>query len=182
MKIEINVLPDGQKEKIKEEKKIGFALKMAFAFVAVLLLVNCCLVSYARQFLELNIRRRKNRVKRRFRKVPEKKASWKKFFRTQTVQVTNVSKISSNIPNWARVLARISELCPDGIRINQLSADGSQLKISGFSKTRDDFLNFQDKLKTEGFQFPVDISNLVASNDFNFDLEISVPQDYLIRK
>lgn len=96
--------------------------------------------------------------------------------------MTKISKISSNIPNWARVLVRISELSPDGIRIDQLSADGSQLKISGFSKTRDDFLNFQDKLKTEGFQFPVDISNLVASTDFDFDLEITVPQDYLIRK
>jgi len=105
-----------------------------------------------------------------------------KVFQDTNNQVANVSKISSNIPNWARVLVRISELSPDGIRINQLSADGSQLKISGFSKTRDDFLTFQEKLNGEGFQSPVDLSNLVASNDFNFDLQLNIPQDYLIRK
>ena len=43
MKIEINVLPDKQKEKIREEKKIGFALKLVFSFVGALLLLNAVL-------------------------------------------------------------------------------------------------------------------------------------------
>ena len=181
MKIEINVLPDKQKEKIKEEKKIGFALKMAFAFIAVLILIN--VVLYLMQtVLGIEYRAAKESSEASLVKSSGKENQLEKVFQDTNSQVTNVSKISSNIPNWARVLVRISELCPEGIRISHLSADGSQIKISGFSKTRDDFLTFQDKLKTEGFQFSVDISNLVASNDFDFDLVITVPQDYLIRK
>jgi len=181
MKIEINVLPDKQKEKIREEKKIGFALKMAFAFIVVLLLVNSVLY-LMRIVLDIEYKAAKASSEASLSRSPGKENQLEKVFQDTNSQVTNVSKISSNIPNWARVLVRISELCPEGIRLSQLSADGSQLKISGFSKTRDDFLNFQDKLKTDGFQFSVDISNLVASNDFNFDLVLTVPQDYLIRK
>lgn len=181
MKIEINVLPDKQKEKIKEEKKIGFTLKMAFVFVAVLLLVNSVLF-LMRMILNIEYQAAKDSSAASLSRSSGKEDQLEKIFQDASSQVTNVSKISSNLPNWARVLARLSELSPEGIRINQLSADGSQLKISGFSKTRDDFLDFQGKLKMEGFQFPVDISNLVASADFDFDLEISIPQDYLIRK
>ena len=181
MKIEINVLPDKQKVKIREEKKIGFALKMAFIFVAVLVLVNTVLF-LMRMVLNIEYQAAKQASAVSLSRGSGKEDQLEKIFQDANGQVTKISKISSNIPNWARVLVRISELSPDGIRIDQLSADGSQLKISGFSKTRDDFLNFQDKLKTEGFQFPVDISNLVASTDFDFDLEITVPQDYLIRK
>ena len=181
MKIEINVLPDKQKEKIREEKKIGFALKMAFVFIVVLLLVNSVLY-LMRIVLDIEYKAAKASSEASLSRSPGKENQLEKVFQDTNSQVTNVSKISSNIPNWARVLVRISELCTEGIRLSQLSADGSQLKISGFSKTRDDFLNFQDKLKTDGFQFSVDISNLVASNDFNFDLVLTVPQDYLIRK
>ena len=181
MKIKINVLPDKQKEKIKEERKIGFALKMAFAFVAVLLLVNSVLY-LMRVVLNIEYQAAKVSSEASLVKSSGKENQLEKVFQEANSQVANASKISSNIPNWARVLVRISELCPEGIRVSQLSADGPQLKISGFSKTRDDFLTFQGKLKTEGFQFSVDISNLVASNDFNFDLELNIPQDYLIRK
>jgi len=181
MKVEINVLPDGQKEKIREEKKIGFVLKLAFSFIAVILVANAVL--YLMQtVLGIEYQAAKKSSEASFSKVAGKENQLEKVFQDTNSQVTNVSKISSNIPSWARVLVRISELSPEGIRINQLSADGSQLKISGFSKTRDDFLAFQDKLKAERFQFSVNISNLVASNDFNFDLNLTVPQDYLIRK
>jgi Tfp pilus assembly protein PilN len=181
MRIEINVLPDKQKEKMREDKRIGFALKMAFSFVAVLLLINSVLY-LMRMVLNIEYQAAKESSAATLAKSFGKESQLEKVFHDASSQVANTSKISSNIPNWARVLVRISELCPEGIRIKQLSADGSELKISGFSKKRDDFLNFQGKLKTEGFQFPVDISNLVASNDFDFDLTLTIPQDYLIRE
>jgi len=51
-----------------------------------------------------------------------------------------------------------------------------------FQRQETIFWIFRTNSKTDGFQFSVDISNLVASNDFNFDLALTVPQDYLIRK
>jgi hypothetical protein len=181
MKIEINVLPDEQKEKIKEERKIGALLKMALAFVAMLLMANVVLY-LMRIVLTIEYHASQKSSGAAVLKSFGKEGQLEKIFQETNIQVAKTSKISSATSNWARVLVRISELTPDGIRITQLSADGSQLKISGFSKTRDDFLNFQNKLKEEGFQFPVNISNLVASNDFNFDLDLAVPQNYLIHE
>lgn len=170
-----------EKEKIKEEKKIGFVLKLVFSFVAVLLLLNAVLYM-VQMVLGIEYQAAKKSSETTYAKNSRKESQQEKVFQDTNVQVANLSKISSKIPNWARVLARISELSQNGIRINQLSADGAQLKISGFSKTRDDFLAFQDKLKNEGFQFSVDISNLVSSQNFNFDLQVNIPQDYLIPK
>ena len=181
MKIDINVLPDSQKEKIREEKKIGLALKLVFSFVGALLLLNAVL--YLLQgILGIEYQAAKKSSETAQTKNSGNENNIEKVFQDTNSQVAKLSKINSSIPNWARVLARISEMSPDGIRMSQLSADGSHLKISGFSKTRDDFLNFQSKLKAEGFQFTVDISNLVASENFNFDLEVDIPQNYLIRK
>lgn len=181
MKIEINVLPDKQKEKIKEEKKIGFTIRLIFGFIAVLILIN--VVLYLMQtVLGIEYKAAKESSGASLIKSSGKENQLEKNFQDTNDQVAKTSKISLNLPNWARVLARISELCPDGIRVSQFSADGAQLKISGFSKSREAFLDFQDKLQNEGFQFSTDISNLVASKDFNFVLATNIPQDYLNRK
>lgn len=181
MKIDINVLSDDQKEKIKEEKKIGFALKLGVSFVGALLLLNGVFF-LLQSILGIEYQAAQKSGSHSLAGSMAKESQLEKVFQEANSQVSALAKISSATPNWARVLARISELCPSDIRIKQLSAEGGQIKISGFSKTRDAFLDFQDKLKSEGFQFPVDISNLVASNDFDFDLEPSIPEDYLIRK
>jgi Tfp pilus assembly protein PilN len=181
MKININVLSDNQKEKIREERKIGFALKMGFAFVAALLLLNGVL--YLLQgILGIEYLAAQKSSSRSFAGSMAEEVQLEKVFQETNNQVSALSKISSAIPNWARVLARISELCPSDVRIKKLSAGSNLLKISGFSKTREAFLDFQNKLKNEGFQFSTDISNLVASNNFDFELELTIPEDYLIRK
>lgn len=181
MKIDINILPYGEREKLKEEKKIGFALKLAFSFVAVLLFTNAVLF-LMQMVLGIEYQAAKYSSEKSAVKNTEKEDQLERTFEDTNKQVANFSRIGSGIPNWARVLVRVSELCPDGIRISRLSAEENQIEIAGFAKTRDDFLDFQNSLKAEGFQFSSDISNLVASRDFNFDLSVGISQDYLIRK
>lgn len=181
MKIDINVLPDDQKEKIREEKKIGLALKLGVSFIGALLLLNGVLY-LLQSTLGIEYQAAQKSGSHSFAGGMAKEVQLEKVFQETNNQVAALARISSTVPNWARVLARISELCPNDVRIKKLSAESNQIKISGFSKTRDAFLDFQNKLKSEGFQFPVDISNLVASNDFDFDLELNIPEDYLIRK
>jgi len=181
MKIDINVLSDDQKEKIKEERRIGFALKLGFAFIASLVLLNGVLY-LLQSVLRIEFQAAQKSSDRSFAGSMAKEVQLEKIFQEANGQVNTLSKISSTIPNWARVLARISEICPSDVRMKKLSAGENRLKISGFSKTREAFLDFQNRLKNEGFQFSVDISNLVASNNFDFELELTIPEDYLIRK
>ena len=181
MKIDINVLSDDQKEKIREERRIGFALKLGVAFIASLLLLNGVLY-LLQSVLGIEYQAAQKASSRSFAGGMAKEVQMEKVFQETNSQVSALTKISSAIPNWARVLARISELCPSDVRTKKLSAGSNQIKISGFSKTREAFLDFQSKLKNEGFQFSTDISNLVASSNFDFELEPNIPEDYLIRK
>jgi len=181
MKIEINILPDSEKEKIKEEKKIGFVLELFFSFIAVLLLVN--VVLYFMQIgLDIEYKAAKKSSEASFSKNYGKENQLEKYFQETDSQVKKISQISSSISNWSKVLRRLSELSPEGIRISKITVRESQLNVSGFSKTRDDFLNFQDRLKAESFLFSVDLSNLVASSNFDFDLELKITENYLIRE
>jgi len=181
MKISINVIPYEEKERLQEEEKIGFALKLAFSFAGVLLLANAVLF-LMQVVLGIEYKAAEYSSEMSVAKNTEKQDQLEKVFESANKQVSNLSKTSSSIPNWARVLVRVSELRPDGVRIDRLAAGESKLEIAGFAKTRDDFLDFQNSLRAEGFQFSVDVSNLVASRDFNFDLNVDIPQDYLVRK
>jgi Tfp pilus assembly protein PilN len=181
MEIEINVLPDAEKEKIKEEKKTGFSLRLVLGFVAVLILVN--VVLYLMQIvLGIEYKAAKKASETSLSRNLGKENQLEKVFQETNAQVLAISRINAKLPNWARILVRISELCPEGIRTNHLAYDGTRLNLSGFAKSREGFIEFQNRLKGDGLQFSNDISNLVASKDFNFDLEITVPPDYLIRK
>jgi Tfp pilus assembly protein PilN len=181
MNISINVLPDKQKEKIREERKISFIMKLAFSFIVALLIINTMLY-LAQMILGIEYQAAKESSTNYSQKKLGEEENLEDIFKEVNSQVSIFSKTMSGLPGWARVLARISELCPGGVRIEGISVDGMEMKISGFAKTRDDFLNFQENLKKEGFQSPVDVSNLVSSKDFNFELNLGISEDYLILK
>lgn len=181
MRVNVNVLPDVQKAKIKEEKKIGFVLKLGLSFIATLLLLNAVLF-LMQGILGIEYQAAKKSSGYSLAGGEAKENQLEKTFQETNSQVSALAKINSGIPHWAKVLARTSELCPDEIRLKQISADGTHFKISGFAKTRDGFLAFQNSLKNEGFQFSVDISNLVASENFDFDLDLTIPDSYLYSK
>ena len=96
MKIEINVLPDTEKEKIKEEKKIGFALKLAFSFIAVLLLLNATLF-FVQITLRIEYQAAKKSSETTSAKNIGKENQLKEVFEATNSQVANFSRIKSNI-------------------------------------------------------------------------------------
>jgi len=181
MNISINVLPNAQKEKRAEEKKIGFVLRMGLSLAAVLLLLNAVLfLMQVILSIEYQAARKSSEVT--LQKKGGKENQSENVLSETNKQVGSLKKIEAHIPKWSHALTRVSEICPADVRITSLEAEENHLKMSGFSKTREAFLDFQEKLKAEGYQFSVNISNLVASKDFNFDLEMTVPEEYLARE
>ena len=95
MKIEINVLPYEEKEKLKEEKKIGFVMKIVVSFIAVLMLLN--VVLYLMQVvLGIEYKAAKNASVASFSKNSGKEKQMEKTFQETSTQVAKISKISSN--------------------------------------------------------------------------------------
>lgn len=181
MKIKINVLPDVQKEKRIQEKKTSLVLRVGISSIAVLVLLNAILFLMG---IVLNIEyqaAKKSSEHAVVRSIGEEKQS-ENIFREIGSLAATLSGVKAGLPHWARVLVRISEMSSEEIRVKSLAAEENRLKISGFAKTREALLSFQGELKKEGFQVPSNISNLVASRDFDFVLEVTVPDDYLTRK
>jgi Tfp pilus assembly protein PilO len=103
-------------------------LKLAFSFVAVLLLANAVLY-LIQTVLSIEYQAAKKSSEATQTKNIGKENRMKKIFQETNNQVTGLSKISSSLPNWARVLARISELCPNDVRIKQLSSQSNSLAL-----------------------------------------------------
>ncbi|MDD3486929.1 MAG: PilN domain-containing protein [Candidatus Moranbacteria bacterium] len=181
MDVNINILPDYQKEKIEKEQKDRLVVKIFVSVILALIIVNVILVL---MYFVLNIEYQAGKKSSDSfnQNNIDKEIGLEKIFQEADKQVLALSKISQNSSDWAKVLTRIAVLTPDGVKISQISANGTNLKISGFSKTRDDFLVFQDNLASDGLQFPVDISNLVSADNLNFDLDMEIPKEYLMRK
>lgn len=181
MKINISVLTDAQKEKRNQERKYVHFLKIGMSLVIALALLN---VIFFLMLVVLNIEYRA--AKKSSEYSVEKSASHgddsMKTFQEVGSQVATLAKIKSEIPHWARVLVKISQTCPAEIRITKATAQQNHLKISGFAKTREAYLEFQERLRQENFQSPSDVANLVTSRDFNFELDITMPAQYLYQE
>ncbi|MFA5926292.1 MAG: hypothetical protein WC831_05190 [Parcubacteria group bacterium] len=181
MKVNVNILPDEQKEKKEIEKKIGKIGRFGFSIVFVFIIFLAILFS-AKFVLEIDYKS----VQETFRGGSEKSNSDIKqtedFLSDINSTAKKINKMSSETPRWSKVLKKISEISSPDLRITLIHAEGVHVIIGGFSKTREAFLDFQEKLEKEGYKkINSPISNLVSPKDFNFEIEMDIDAEYLNR-
>lgn len=179
MKIKINILPDGQKEERITERKIGavlrFGLSICFAlafFSSVILAVQ--IILYA-DFISAKASSESHR-----QNVDKESEQAEKFLEDVNSISQRVSKTSGETPRWSKVFLEISRITPGDIKLTSVRVEKEHMKIAGFSKTREAFLEFQEKLKGEGFKnLASPVSNVVSPKDFNFEMEADMDKNYL---
>ncbi len=179
MKVTINVLPDSQKEKVVQEKKFYFVLQMGFSLITALMVL--LVVLFAIQLvLGIEYQAAKQSALGA-NQLSEDTNQSENFLKEVNEYAKKIDKIDSEITHWSRLLVRLSEICPAGIRISSIHTEDYHLKISGIAETREAFLDFQDKLENEGFEnISSPISNIVSPKNFSFDIEIDLDEGYLI--
>lgn len=178
--IKLNLLSDKEKEKRKAEDKIGSILSAGFSTIFVLLLLLAITLS-AQLVLNINLKsaQEESRVQSDGKSLQEIAEAEKILAELNTI--SQKIKISSGeMPHWSKVMARISGFCPPDLKITSIHAEKEHLKLNGFSKTREAFLEFQEGLRQDGFANLVSpVSNLVSPKDFNFSIEVDLRNDYL---
>src|SRR3990172_7626993 len=108
MKISIDVLPDEQKEKRNQEKRIASIFKIGTSFVLALLVLNA--VFFLMQIvLNIEYQAAKKSSESSSEKNSHQEERMENGFREVGRQVLALSKIKSEIPNWARVLVIASQ-------------------------------------------------------------------------
>ena len=179
MKIKINILPDEQKEKREIERKIGILGRFGFSLIFVLLILIAVLFS-AELILNIEYRSVQSATNDNSATADKDMKQTEDFLDEVNVSAQKINNISSNIPRWSKVLKRLSDISPPNLRINLIHVEGSHLQLKGFSKSREALLDFQEKLKTEGYKnINSPISNLVSPKNFDFEIEMDVDSKYL---
>jgi Tfp pilus assembly protein PilN len=179
MKININILPDEQKEKRGIENKIGAVGRFGSSLIFVLLFLTAVLFC-AKLVLNINFRSVEDSANDHPGVADEEMKQTEAFLNEVNASTHNISNISSNTPRWSKVLKKMSDISPPDMRISLIHVEGVHIKLQGFSKSREAFLDFQEKLKTEGYKnINSPLSNLVSPKNFNFEIEMDVDSKYL---
>jgi hypothetical protein len=180
MKINVNILPDEQKEKRKIDKTVGIIGRFGISLMLVLLVLAAVLFA-ARLILDIGSRSIQDTSGGYTGNADKEIKQTEKFFNEANASAQKINKISSGIPYWSKVMKKLSEISPPDLRLTLIHVEKEHIKLSGFSKNRDpSFLDFQEKLKAEGFKnINSPNSNLVSKKDFNFDIEMDVDSKYL---
>jgi Tfp pilus assembly protein PilN len=179
MKIKINILPDEQKEKRELERKIGAILRFSSSIVFVLLILAIVLFS-AQIVLGIYYNSAKKTSQKNQSQPSRNVESTEKLFNDVNLITKKIKLISGEIPRWSRVFEKISDIAPNEVRITLIHVEKEHMMINGFSKTREAFLEFQDKINSEGFKNLVSpVANLVSPSNFDFEVEVDVDKDYL---
>lgn len=179
MKININILPDEQKEKRGIEKKIGTIGRFGFSLIFVLLFLAAVLFC-AKLVLNINYRSVEDSAGDHSGVANEEMKQTEIFLNEVNASTHNIGNISSSTPRWSKVLKKMSDISPPDMRISLIHVEGNHIKLQGFSKSREAFLDFQEKLKAEGYKnINSPLSNLVSPKNFNFEIEMDVDSKYL---
>lgn len=177
--IRINLLSKQEKKKRVFEKKIGSILRAGFSIIFSLLLLSIFLFSM-RMILGVYLKSAQEESRAQGRGSIEEIGKTENLLKDIDSASVRIAKVSGEVPYWGKVLNRISQTCPEEIKITNIHVEKEHLKISGFSKTRESFLQFQEELRGEGFLNLVSpVSNLVSPKDFNFLVEVDLDKSYL---
>lgn len=177
--IEINLISDKEKKERLVEKKVGLVVRLGVSFVFAMLLLASVMFS-AQVILAINLKS----VKEETRTYPAD--SVKEIEETENLlkEVESLSKKieknSQDVPRWGKFLRVIADISPEGVKLTNIHIEKQHVRLTGFSKTREEFLAFQENLKRDSFKnLNSPISNLVSPKDFSFMVEFDVEKNYL---
>ena len=92
-----------------------------------------------------------------------------------------LSKIQLGHIHWTNLFQKLSEATPDNVQISNLSTKNYAVFLVGKAKTRDDLINFKNKLEESTcFQnINVPLSDLVVKNNVDFQIDLTISKDCL---
>lgn len=172
----LNLLPPEKKKLLNRMYLIlyfRFIIEIVL-FYSVIVATSLVLVSY---FLDANLQI-----------VQEKTASLERGYgqinqeiKKVNQDLENLSLILSSFRDWSAPLAEIIKNVPSNISLNGLNLNQTNktLNVQGLAKTREDLLNFKEKLAQSALvkKIEIPVSSLITKENISFSLtaEINLP-------
>lgn len=145
----INLLPPIYKEKLKKEEKWKIVLILELVFLVFLISLTLIFLLIW-TFLKIQLELQKNLVDLEEKNI--KSSELQPILEKINLTNQKIAKILSFYKNESRpseILLEISKLIPSSIYLNSFSwnKESAQITLSGFSPTREDFLQFKKNLE-----------------------------------
>lgn len=180
MKIYLDLLPEGKKEEIRKNKiflniirqEIMLTIPIA-SFAFILFFVVFCL-NMKISILEENSTKDLTDDYKELRTYENK-------FKEINLKTSEVYNIQKNHLNWSNLFSRLSEVVGENVYLSDLTTDNYKISLAGKAKTRDDFLKFQERIKSDGCFENVDVplSSLVSKENLEFQMDFEIKEECL---
>jgi len=91
-------------------------------------------------------------------------------------QLKAVENIQSEHIAWTNFFISFAQLVPDNIGLDNLTINENKILITGFAKTRDDLIEFQNNIKNSSLfsEVTVPLENLLKKDDVDFDIKANI--------
>jgi len=177
--IKINLLADREKQERASEEKLGIIMRAGLSVTFGLILLSAMMFSI-QTILAIELKSAQGESQIHSTKSVQDIEAAENILKDANKISQKVIQTSQSVPYWSKILRRLSDNCPDGLKILMIHAEKEHVKISGFAKTREAFLAFQNKLGEPGFKNLISpVSNLVSPENLSFTVEFDVDKNYL---
>lgn len=181
MRIYLDLLPEQKKQEINRKKIFGIILREEILFLLpIVALIFILLNIYYVLILERNSSMAVHATKQSQDKYQQINIYEEKFKQINELDQKLV-KIQSGHLQWQGIFQGLSGVMPEGVFISDLSTKDFSVFLVGKARTREDLLDFKNKLEAvECFQdVNVPLSNLVVKNDIDFQIDLKVTENCL---
>lgn len=177
MLIKINIIPENEKKERLLKKKIEAILQFGTE-ITLILIVFLIILLTLRVVLDIEHKAVKMELAEKNSKTDKSIEETEKLLNSASAISQKVNKTSSEMNSWFDFFKRLSGIYPDGVKATSIHIEQQHVKISGFSKRREDFLKFLENLEKENIKNVVSpVSNLVAPENFDFDIEFDIGKE-----
>ena len=180
MKTKLNLIPEYKKEEIRQRGTLLKVLRWGLELMAIYVIFMAILFSL-NYIVKLNLK--VNEIKlgpnniTRFKEFKEYDSEIKEM----NLKVSEIQKIQSGQLYWSKLFAKIEEIIPEGIIINNFATKDYSAALAGDSNNRDSLIAFREKIEADGCFANVNLplSYLVAKENLTFQIDFTVKQECL---
>ncbi len=184
MRIYLDLLPEERKKEMEKNKiflsliynEIVFTIPI-LVFIGILVAINFILVIKAEGVEKISTMGGSQKEYQELQEFENK-------FSEVNSRTMEVLKVQNKHINWLNVFVRINGAVPENVFISDLASADYQISLAGKAKTREDFLKFQENLKSEACFSNVSapLSSLVSKKNVQFQINFEVKEDCLKNK
>ena len=171
MKITLNLLPEGQKKRLRDGKIFRKTILQEFFVLFLLLIVGAILFGIN---AILGVQLQSVEETQAFQQAQERYQELEEFenlFEQTNKRTTAVNNVQKHHLQWSHIFDIVSNALPEGIVVDRVVSEEGQMTVSGNAGTRDILLSFKEELSDVTYREQPCFANMEIPGDDIFAKE-----------